>query len=116
MLNDGTRSEKEEALAIDPDTAEVCWDYGEYSDPYKIYPVVPEFPVDPLEKMYFVRRPDGDIWVWDNDLPDAVFAALWERLEAIEDDIPCFMSVRAYHESDQVFSALLHYPADSPPL
>jgi hypothetical protein len=86
---------KEEALAIDPETAEVCWDYGEYSDPYKLYPVVPEFPVDPLEKMYFVRRPDGDIWVRDNDLPDAVFAALWERLEAIEDDIPCFMSVRA---------------------
>jgi hypothetical protein len=41
---------KEEALAIDPETAEVCWDYGEYSDPYKLYPVVPEFPVDPLER------------------------------------------------------------------
>jgi hypothetical protein len=86
---------KEEAFKIDPDTAEVCSDYGEYSDPYKIYPEIPEFAADPIEQMYFVRRPDGDIWVWDNDLPDAVFAALWERLKAIQDDIPCFMSVRA---------------------
>ena len=31
-----------EGLKIDPETAEVCWEYAQVADPYGVYPDLPE--------------------------------------------------------------------------
>ena len=69
---------KEAALKIDPETAEVFWDYREVEDPYC---VVPDFPkeLSCVGREYFARSPGSDVWVWFGDLPEATASALWEK-------------------------------------
>jgi hypothetical protein len=101
---------EEEALRINPDTAEVWVDYGRCSDPYNLYPEMPDwalFPCDrgacdgQLNELYFVRRPLGNVWVWVGSLSGEVRNALLsgldlERLEWIQDATMPMRPVRFY--------------------
>jgi hypothetical protein len=75
---------KEAGLHIDPETAELRWDYAEMSDPYCLYPMV-EGPGQQVGREYFARSPGSDVWVWVGDLPDATADALGKRIEKSRD-------------------------------
>jgi hypothetical protein len=60
---------------IDPETAEVCWEYGQVSDPYGVHPDPPEEGVC-VGRQYFARSPGNEIWVHFGDLPDETRNAL----------------------------------------
>jgi hypothetical protein len=69
---------KEAGLKIDPETAEVCWEYAQVADPYGVYPDLPE-ECQQVGRAYFARSPGSDIWVHFHDLADETRNALWER-------------------------------------
>lgn len=69
---------KEAALKIDPQTAEVFWDYRPTLDPYETGIELSE-EEQQVGREYFARSPESDVWVWFGDLPDATAAALWEK-------------------------------------
>jgi hypothetical protein len=69
---------KEEALKIDPSTAEVDWIYALTLDPYGVYPDLPE-ECQQVGREYFARRPGSEVWVVFDDLPEETRDALWER-------------------------------------
>ena len=72
---------KEEGRKIDPDTAEVWWNWAETGDPYGVYPHPPgEYQC--VGRVYFGRSPGSDIWVSFKDLSDETRRQLWERLES----------------------------------
>jgi hypothetical protein len=71
-------SRKEAGLKIDPETAEVCWEYAQVVDPYGVYPDLPAEDQQ-VGRAYFARSPESDIWVEFGDLPDETRNALWER-------------------------------------
>jgi hypothetical protein len=83
---------KEEAIRIDPETAEVRWSYGQICDPYGIIRNLPE-QYRCTGRVHFARSPGSDVWVCFDDLPNAVHDRLWERLRAgnvknNDDDLP----------------------------
>jgi hypothetical protein len=67
---------KLEALKIDPDTADVRWDYAQTLDPYGVANLPEEF--QQVGREYFARRPGSDIWIWFGDLPERTRSRLWE--------------------------------------
>src|SRR5262249_38707787 len=69
---------KEAGLKIDPETAEVFWEYGQPMDPYGIDPDLQE-EYDGIGRVYFARSPGSDVWVSFNDLPEATSDALWKK-------------------------------------
>ena len=69
---------KEEALLIDPDTAEVDWRHARLLDPYGIGLELSEEEKQ-VGREYFALNPGSDIWVWFGDLPKETEARLWER-------------------------------------
>ena len=69
---------KEEGRKIDPDIAEVMWDYALTLDPYGVYPDLPE-ECQQVGRGYFARSPGSDMWVSFYDLPDETRRRLWER-------------------------------------
>jgi hypothetical protein len=69
---------KEAGLKIDPETAEVDWEYGLVMDPYGVYSDLPE-ECQQVGRQYFARSPASDIWVHFRDLPDQTRDALWEK-------------------------------------
>jgi hypothetical protein len=81
---------KAEGLKIDPDTAEVYWEYGPPGDPYGVYPEPPP-EGDCIGRIYFARSPDSDIWVHFGDLPqntrDAIEAWPEEKWRANNDSL-----------------------------
>jgi len=72
---------KEAGLQIDPDTAEVDWDYGQILDPYGVRSDLPKETYC-VGRVYFARSPGSDVWVCFYDLPAAVSKALWEKIES----------------------------------
>jgi hypothetical protein len=71
---------KEEALKIDPETAEVDWVYAQTLDPYGVldeWELPEEF--DRVGREYFARAPGRDVWVEFGDLPDETRDKLWKR-------------------------------------
>jgi hypothetical protein len=83
---------KEAGLKVDPETAEVCWEYAQIADPYGVYPDLPE-ECQQVGRAYFARSPGSDIWVEFGNLPEEARDALWER-----------------HKSDLAFPAGLELP------
>jgi hypothetical protein len=65
---------------LDPYTAEVCWDYIYVTDPYGLYPDLPE-EYQQVGRKYFARSPGSDIWVCFCDIPKPIRDALWEMHE-----------------------------------
>ena len=72
---------KEEALKIDPATAEVDWSWVQILDPYGL---CDELPKDCRQtgRLYFAHRPGSGVWVEFGDLPDKTAAALVEGLKS----------------------------------
>jgi hypothetical protein len=71
-------SRREAGLKIDPETAEVRWEYGQVMDPYGVNKDLPE-ECWQVGRQYFARSLGSDIWVNFHDLPDDTRDALWER-------------------------------------
>lgn len=67
---------KEAGLKIDPETAEVDWDYASVADPYGIYPTPPDDVCVCIGRAYFARAPGSAVWVHFDDLPRATREAL----------------------------------------
>jgi hypothetical protein len=69
---------KEEALKIDPETAEVDWNYADEFDPYGVCDQW-ESPEELacVNRVYFARAPGSDIWVAFEDLPKETRDKLW---------------------------------------
>ena len=65
-------------LAIDPETAEVMWDYGLVIDPYGDYRSIPD-EYQCVGREYFARAPGSDVWIDFCDLPQATEDALWAK-------------------------------------
>ncbi len=71
-----TRSE--EAHRIDPEIAEVDWEWGQILDPYCVTPNLrPEHCC--VGRNYFARNPGSDIWVSFHDLSKETCHRLYER-------------------------------------
>jgi len=71
---------KEAGLKIDPETAEVDWNYGQTLDPYGVcdeWELPDEFHC--VGREYFARSPGSDVWVHFSDLPDTVREEIWAR-------------------------------------
>jgi hypothetical protein len=65
-------------LHIDPETAEVPWEYSQVMDPYGVCPEIPE-ERDCVGRAYFARSPGLPVWIHFGDLPQATQDALWEK-------------------------------------
>jgi hypothetical protein len=88
---------KAEALKIDPDTAEVDWEYGQTLDPYGVYPELPD-EFQQVGREYYARAPGSEVWVNFGDLPEETRGRLWVRhsrklafpagLSLSDDDLP----------------------------
>lgn len=81
LLAERTAERRREAALIDPETAYVFWETILFADPYGDGIDIP------LEKQcfgpeFFAKRPDGEIWIDSNDLPEATLHRLWERMRA----------------------------------
>jgi hypothetical protein len=72
---------KKAGRKIDPETAEVMWDYRDCEDPYELGLEIPE-KYRCVGREYFARSPGSDIWVWFGDLPAATWDALWNKHKA----------------------------------
>ena len=82
-LAERTAVRKREAAVIDPETAHVTWATIYFADPYGDGIGIPlESPC--FGREFFVRRPDGEIWIDSNDLPKATLDRLWERIKAAD--------------------------------
>jgi len=71
---------KAEGLKIDPETAEVDWNYAQTLDPYGVldeWELPKEF--DCVGRAYFARAPGSDIWVEFGDLPTETREKLWKK-------------------------------------
>jgi hypothetical protein len=71
---------KEEALKIDPETAEVDWSYAQTLDPYGVldeWELPEEF--HQVGREYFAHAPGSDVWVWFGDLPKQTVKRLEQR-------------------------------------
>ena len=69
---------KEAGVKINPETAEVDWNYAHTGDPYGIRSDLPE-EYRQIGRVYFARSPGSDIWVHFGDLPEETRDALWKR-------------------------------------
>jgi hypothetical protein len=69
---------KAAGAAIDPQTAEVMWEYTQLSDPYGDRPYVPP-EASCVGRQLIVRAQGGDVWIWEGDLPEATRRAIRER-------------------------------------
>jgi hypothetical protein len=71
---------REAGLKIDPETAEVDWQYRHVLDPYEVRDLTPEEMC--IGRSYFARAPGSDIWVSFYDLSKETVKALWDRIDA----------------------------------
>jgi hypothetical protein len=72
---------KEAGLKIDPETAEVYWEWGQILDPYGVPDLSEE--EQQIGRLYFARSPGSDIWVSFYDLPDDVREAFWQKVHPV---------------------------------
>jgi hypothetical protein len=69
---------KKAGRKINPETAEIMFEYGYALDPYGIGSRFSQA-YQQLQRNYFARSPGSDIWVFFYDLPTATRHALWEK-------------------------------------
>jgi len=69
---------KKAGFKIDPETADVTFNWGDICDPYGHSPGTAEC----IGRNYFARSPDGDEWVEFGDLPEPTRDRLWARIRA----------------------------------
>jgi hypothetical protein len=73
---------KDAAKTINPETAEVWWDYAYVIDPYGVHEDLHD-EEKCVGRVYFARAPGSDIPVWFGDLPTTVRDALWTRVHSM---------------------------------
>jgi hypothetical protein len=83
IVHEWLRIRKQAGLAIDAQTAEVHWAYGQIMDPYGVDKNLPEERKQ-IGRVWFARAPESDIWVSFDDLSDAVVTALTRKIRANE--------------------------------
>jgi hypothetical protein len=66
---------------LDPEIAEVMWDWVQTLDPYGVCPDIPD-ELNSVGREFFARAIGSDIWVQFSDLPEATAARLWQRIKA----------------------------------
>jgi hypothetical protein len=76
-MSDVNKNTTGDQLTVDPETAEVMWDYVYTIDPYGVDTDLPE-EYRQIGRAYFARSPGSDIWVWFGDVPEKVQKRLWE--------------------------------------
>src|SRR4051794_264521 len=76
-LEEMWRIRKEAALAIEPETAEVHWEYGVIMDPYREKNLSEAH--KQIGRLWFARAPESDISVSFHDLPEVVTRSLQQR-------------------------------------
>ena len=72
------------AQEIDPNTAEITWDYCLTLDPYGDYPDL-QGELRQVGRENFARAPGSETWVWYGDLPEKTRDAL-RRLGKKDED------------------------------
>lgn len=72
---------KAAGLKIDPETAEVTWEFGSGLDPYGLHDLSGE-KNDYVRRNCFARAPKSAVWILFGDLPEQVREALWEKHRA----------------------------------
>lgn len=72
---------KDEALKINAEDAEIMWVRGQALDPYEVFGITIHSPYHFWVELCFVRRPESDIWVYAEDLPEKVRRELEERIK-----------------------------------
>jgi hypothetical protein len=77
---------KEAGKHIDPETAEVMWQYTQVMDPYSLGVDIPD-ELQQIGRDYFARAPGSDVWVWFGDLPAETVAALDARPDRGDDTL-----------------------------
>ena len=65
---------------INPETAEVWWEYGNGVDPYGDIPDLPDSLVC-IGRVYFAKAPESEFSICFGDLPEDVVAAIEKRGE-----------------------------------
>jgi hypothetical protein len=80
MWTNGWQSARKPPTKIDPETAEVDWQYRHVLDPYEVRDLTPEEMC--IGRSYFARAPGSDIWVSFHDLPKETVEALWHRIDS----------------------------------
>jgi hypothetical protein len=60
---------------IDPENAEVYWEFGPVADPYGVYRNLSS-EHSCVGRLYFARNPGSSVWIAFGDLPDATRKAL----------------------------------------
>jgi hypothetical protein len=70
---------KAAALHVDPETAEVMWQYADLTDPYGLHP---DRRAECIGKVWFARPSGSDVWVCVDDLRNAIWSALKKKMEA----------------------------------
>ena len=78
------RTRKEAGLKINPETAEVFWNWGYILDPYGVWDLTDEEKY--VGRQHFARSPGSEVWVSFHDLPAAVRDRLWASPKADEAD------------------------------
>jgi hypothetical protein len=71
---------REAGLKIDPETAEVDWNYGQTLDPYGVldeWELPEEF--HQVGREYWARAPGSNVWVHFGDLPEDSRDRLWKK-------------------------------------
>ena len=74
-------SRKEIGRQIDPDAAEVTWQFEPVLDPYRICKDLPD-QLQLAGREYFARSLDAEVWVSFDDLPKSSRDRLWRRIRA----------------------------------
>jgi hypothetical protein len=65
-------------LHIDPETAEISWDYQQLGDPYRVHPELAA-DLDSAGPTYFARSPGTSVWIEFGDLPETTRDELWRK-------------------------------------
>ena len=74
-------SRKEIGRQIDPDVAEVIWQFESVLDPYGLCEHLPN-ELQLVGREYFARSLDTEVWVSFDDLPKSSRDRLWRRIRA----------------------------------
>jgi hypothetical protein len=78
MIEQFIASRREAGDRIDPETAEVHWEWRQTLDPYGILPGLPE-ECRQIGRVYFARAPGSDVWVSFYELPEDTRDKLCEK-------------------------------------
>lgn len=70
---------------INPDKADIIWQYCQELDPYGVYPDLPP-ECHCIGRSGFARNPNSEIWVSFEDIPTNKLEKIWERLNGARED------------------------------